>query len=436
MNNKPSFKEAFFVFLQIAAYSFGGPANQIAVMHRLVVEEKQWINEKKFLNALNYCMLLPGPEAHQLIIYIGWLLHDVRGGVVAGVLFVLPGFLSILILSILYVNYQSTDLVHILFYGIKPAVIAIVLSALLRISQKSLTSKGHHIIALLAFIALFFLNIPFPIIILSAALIGYLLNRYDLAFGVDNDKSLDQDVQAISFSPVQLIKTCSIWLTIWFLPVFLIIFITGIHHVFTQEALLFSKTAILSFGGAYAVLSYIAQQAVQTYGWLKPVEMLDGLGMAETTPGPLIQVVQFVGFLAAYRYAGGMNPLLAGILGSIITTWVTFTPSFLWIFSGAPYIEQLRNIQALHGILTAITAAIVGVILNLSLWFAINTLFGKVDKIQIFILDTYQPIWSTFDYGSAFIMLIALILAFRYKAGIVLILLTGIILGSIVNYVF
>ncbi|GGI92437.1 chromate efflux transporter [Legionella impletisoli] len=433
MNKSPSFKEAFFVFLQVAAYSFGGPANQIAVMHRLLVDEKQWIDEKQFLNALNYCMLLPGPEAHQLIIYIGWLLHRVRGGIVAGTLFVLPGFLSILLLSILYVNYQSTNWVQVLFYGIKPAVIAIVLSALIRIGQKSLKSESHYIIALSAFLFLFLLNVPFPIIILGAALIGYLLNRFNFALNLDSKTTLNQNFHKISLSTMQLIKTSSIWLAIWLLPVFFIFLITGVHHVFTQEAFLFSKTALLSFGGAYAVLSYIAQQAVQTYGWLKPVEMLDGLGMAETTPGPLIQVVQFVGFLAAYRYAGDMNPWLAGILGSIITTWVTFIPSFLWIFVGAPYIEELRKIQVLRVILTAITAAIVGVILNLSLWFAINTLFGKVEKFQIFIVDTYQPIWSTFDYGSAFIMLISLILAFLYKVGIFLILLTGIFLGVIVN---
>ncbi|HAT1882794.1 TPA: chromate efflux transporter [Legionella pneumophila] len=436
MNKNPNFKEAFFVFLQVAAYSFGGPANQIAVMHRLLVDEKQWIDEKQFLNALNYCMLLPGPEAHQLIIYIGWLLHRVRGGVAAGLLFVLPGFLSILLLSILYVNYQSTKLVQVIFYGIKPAVIAIVLSALIRISRKSLKSKSHYIIALFAFVALFLFNLPFPIVILSAALIGYLLHRFNLAFSIDNEKTINQNLHTISFSTVQLIKTSGVWLAIWLLPVFLIFLIAGVQHVFTQEAFLFSKTAILSFGGAYAVLSYIAQQAVQTYGWLRPVEMLDGLGMAETTPGPLIQVVQFVGFLAAYRYAGGMSPLLAGILGSIITTWVTFAPSFLWIFVGAPYIEQLRKIQTLHVILTAITAAIVGVILNLSLWFAINTLFSKVDKFQMFIFDSYQPIWSTFDYSSAFIMLVALILTFHYKAGIFLILLTGIFLGSIINSIF
>lgn len=436
MNKKPSFKEAFFVFLRVAAYSFGGPANQIAVMHRLLVDEKQWIDEEQFLNALNYCMLLPGPEAHQLIIYIGWLLHRVRGGVAAGILFVLPGFLSILLLSILYVNYQSTNLVQVIFYGIKPAVIAIVLSALIRIAQKSLKSKSHYIIALFAFLALFLFNIPFPIVILSAALIGYLLKRFNMVKGVDIEKTLNHGFHTISFSTIELIKTGGIWLAIWLLPVFFIFLIADVHHVFTQEAFLFSKTAILSFGGAYAVLSYIAQQAVQTYGWLKPVEMLDGLGMAETTPGPLIQVVQFVGFLAAYRYAGGMSPLLAGIFGSLITTWVTFAPSFLWIFVGAPYIEQLRKIQTLQVILTAITAAIVGVILNLSLWFAINTLFSKVDKFQMFIFDSYQPIWSTFDYGSAFIMLIALILAFRYKVGIFLILLTGIFLGSIISSIF
>lgn len=429
-NQKTNFKEAFWVFIQVSVYSFGGPANQIAVMHRLLVEEKKWIDEKQFLHALNYCMLLPGPEAHQLIIYIGWLLHRVWGGIVAGCLFVLPGFLSILLLSFIYVTYQSTDFLQTIFYGIKPAVIAIVFSALIRISKKSLTTKAHILIALFAFIGIFFLNIPFPIIILCAAFFGYLLGCFHQGF---IDKKDVKDIHRHSFSLTQFLTTCSVWLAIWLLPVFVIYLIWGIHHVFMQEALLFSKTAILSFGGAYAVLSYIAQQAVQTYGWVKPAEMLDGLGMAETTPGPLIQVVQFVGFLAAYRYAGDMNPLLAGFIGSLITTWVTFVPSFLWIFAGAPYIEGLRKVAALNAILTAITAAIVGVILNLSLWFAINTLFGQVGKFQFFIFDIYHPAWSTFDYGSAFIMMISLLLVFRFKTGILGVLFTGVVLGGLLK---
>ncbi len=397
---KPSFKEAVFVFLQIALYSFGGPAHQIAVMHRLLVEEKQWIGEKQFLHALNFCMLLPGPEAHQLVIYMGWLLYRIRGGIVAGCLFIVPGFFSILLLSILYVNTRSTHFM--------------VLSALMRIGEKSLKLNIHYFIAAASFCALFFLNLPFPMVILCAALAGYV---YDRATA----KIPRETLNSIRFYPLQFMKTAFIGLVVWGSPALMIYLALGERDVFTRQAVLFSKTAVLSFGGAYAVLAYIAQEAVQTYQWIEPAEMLDGLGMAESTPGPLIQVVQFVGFLAAYRYADGIDPLWAGILASILVTWVTFVPSFLWIFAGAPYVEALRKRERLNAVLNAVTAAVAGVILNLSLWFTLNVLFKKV------------PVWSSFDKGSAFILLVALTLVFRFKAGLFLTLMAGAALGVILK---
>ena len=415
----PSFKEAFHVWVKVAILSFGGPANQIAVMHRLIVEEKKWVGEKRFLSALNYCMLLPGPEAHQLAIYIGWLLHRVRGGLVAGSLFVLPGFLSILLLSILYVKYQSTTFIATLFYGIKPAVIAIVLDALIRIGKKTIKTRATLVIALMAFIGIFFFNILFPFIVLSAALAGFLIGKINIkllgisaAHVVDEDDLLINNTHLSTRSIFQTLLTIITWMIIWFSPIVFIVLFFGGDSIFTKESLFFSKVAVITFGGAYAVLSYIAQQAVQYYGWLKPGEMLDGLGMAETTPGPLIQVVQFIAFIAAYRFPEGLSPLMAGIFGSCIATWMTFVPSFLWIFAGAPYIEKLRKIASLNAAMTAITAAVVGVILNLSIWFAINTIFKTVNIAQYFVLHIHMPVWSSIDLGALFIMLIASIMIF------------------------
>jgi len=435
----PSFKQAFLIWLKVALYSFGGPASQIAVMHRLIIEEKKWIGEKRFLHALNYCMFLPGPEAQQLAIYLGWLLHKVRGGVVAGALFVVPGFVSILLLSILYAKFQSTHMVQMIFYGIKPAVIAIVLEALIRIGKKTLKNNASIVIAVCAFIGIFFLNIPFPMIILSAALAGFILSKTNNTFQVATQSKIDEidlvsnNQHISSHSFLKLAATIGLWLAIWFLPILLVVILFSSRSVFTTEALFFSKTAIITFGGAYAVLSYVAQQAVQHYGWLSAGEMLDGLGMAETTPGPLIQVVQFIGFLAAYRHPAGLDPVVAGILGSIITTWVTFVPSFLWIFAGAPYIERVRKFQGLNAAMAAITAAVVGVILNLSVWFAINTLFKSVEKIHVSIFQFYSPLLQSFNWGALIIMLCAIFLTFRYKTNLFIVLLVGMILGVCFN---
>jgi chromate transporter len=423
------FTEGMKVWLRVALLSFGGPAGQIAVMHRILVEEKRWISENRFLHALNYCMLLPGPEAQQLATYIGWLLHRVRGGFFAGGIFVLPGFISILILSILYAGFQNVTLVEGLFYGLKPAVMAIVVEAVIRIGRRALKNNVMVLLAALAFIAIFFFNIPFPLIVVSAGLIGYIggIRRPDL-FAVIRGHQAGQskipEAEAVindSNAPTVLpsgrraLRILMIGLVVWFAPLVMIALTLGVSNVFFQEGLFFSQAAVVTFGGAYAVLAYIGQQAVSVYGWLLPGEMLDGLGMAETTPGPLIQVVQFVGFMGAYRNPGMFDPLVAGILGSILTTWVTYVPCFLWIFLGAPYIEYLRGNRLITSALSTITASVVGVILNLAVWFSLHTLFGTVNEQYVGPLRLYVPDGSTLDVVALLIAIGAFIALFRLK---------------------
>ncbi|MCU0346871.1 MAG: chromate efflux transporter [Saprospiraceae bacterium] len=422
MNNTnpvlPSFGEAFKVWLKIALYSFGGPAGQIAVMHKLVVEEKKWLGENRFLHALNYCMLLPGPEAQQLITYIGWLMHKTRGGIVAGALFVLPGFLSILALSIVYALWKEVGLVQGIFYGIKAAVLAIVVGAVIKIGKKALKNEVMVGLAALSFIAIFFFKIPFPFIIIAAGLVGWIGGKvWEEKFLVikgHGDKAgsdeglIDRLVQPVKPTLPKTLKTAAFWLVLWLLPVAVLLFAFGKANIFTQQGLFFSQSALVTFGGAYSVLAYISQRAVETYGWLTPGEMLDGLGMAETTPGPLIQVVQFVGFMGAFRNAGTLDPIVAGILASLLVTWVTYLPSFFFIFTGAPYIERLRGNKNLTTALSAITSAVVGVVLNLGVWFSIHTLFGKVGELKFGALHLPLPEWATMDWGAVFITLVAL----------------------------
>ena len=354
IEEKVPFKEALKVWIRVAIYSFGGPAGQIAVIHKILVQEKKWISENRFLHALNYCMLLPGPEAQQLATYIGWLLHRTKGGLVAGILFVLPGFISILILSILYAAYRDMGIVEAIFFGIKPAVLAIVIGAVIKIGKRALKNEVMLIMAVLAFIAIFFFQVDFPYIVVAAGLTGFIGGKlWEEKFHVikghgqkgDEESAyvIDSHIQSVKPSLVKTLKTVSLFLSLWALPLVLIALWIGMDNIFFSEGLFFSKTAVVTFGGAYAVLAYIAQKAVEDYGWLQSGEMLDGLGMAETTPGPLIQVVQFVGFMGAYRFHGTMDPLTAGILASLLVTWTTFIPCFLFIFSGAPYIEYLRG---------------------------------------------------------------------------------------------
>jgi len=429
------FSEALWVWMRVAALSFGGPAGQIAVMHRILVVEKKWIGENRFLHALNYCMLLPGPEAQQLAIYIGWLLHKTKGGLAAGILFVLPGFLSIMALSYIYVLYGNISAVEGLFFGLKAAVLAIVLHAVVRIGSRALKNNVMLGLAAAAFVAIFFLSIPFPFIILSAALIGYFGGRagmpafvIDASHGKQGEGLSDEDSALGATIPAHAkptiawsIRISLILLILWFGPIVLLIQTVGLDNVFTQIAIFFSKMAMMTFGGAYAVLAYVSQAAVENFGWLTPEEMLDGLGMAETTPGPLIQVVQFVGFLAAFRDPGAMNPYTVATLAAVLTTWVTFVPCFLWIFLGAPFIETLRGHKALSAALAAITAAVAGVILNLALWFAMHVLF-EVREIHAYGLTVDVPVLSTIDIPSLLMTIAALLAVFYLKIGMIKVL--------------
>ncbi|GLQ80129.1 chromate transporter [Mesorhizobium huakuii] len=425
----PTFAEAVKLWAKIGLLSFGGPAGQIALMHRELVEERRWIGEQRFLHALNYCMLLPGPEAQQLAIYIGWLLHRTIGGLVAGILFVLPGALVMLILSSLYVLYGDMPLVEALFLGVKAAVLAIVIEAVIRIGRRALKNPAMVSIAVVAFIAIYALNVPFPLIILLAGLTGWLGNRLapGLFSGSAHGKGDGPDVKGavdLMFERGELThvkptrwhapRTVAIWLPIWLGPVLLIWWFTGSASVWTEIGRFFSLMAVVTFGGAYAVLAYVAQAAVQSFGWLAPGEMVDGLGLAETTPGPLILVLQFVGFIAAFRHAGSLNPLLAGSLGALLTLWATFTPCFFWIFLGAPYIEALRGNRALSAALGAITAAVVGVIMNLALWFALHVVFREVHAMS---LGMNVPVLSSIDWRAALLSLAAMIAILKLKIG-------------------
>ena len=428
-----SYAEAVRVWIRVAALSFGGPAGQIAVMHRILVEEKKWIGEARFLHALNYCMLLPGPEAQQLATYIGWLLHRTAGGLVAGTLFVMPGFVAILILSILYAGFRNLTVVEAIFFGIKAAVLAIVVEAVIRIGKRALKNAYMVALAAGAFVGIFFLDISFPLIIIGAGLIGFIGGRFRpetfAVIGTHEPKPgappvvdallTDRELAHAQPSLARAWKIATICLVLWLGPVIALAYTLGGGNVFTEIGVFFSKMAVVTFGGAYAVLVYVTQEAVEHYRWLSASEMLDGLGMAETTPGPLIMVLQFVGFLAAFRDPGSLNPYTAGILASVLTTWVTFVPCFLWIFLGAPYVERLRGNRALSAALSAITAAVVGVILNLAVWFALNVAFGKVDVVHAYGLKLQIPVFATLNLASVVLAAAAFIAIFKFKLGMV-----------------
>jgi chromate transporter len=430
-----SFGEAFVVWLRVAALSFGGPAGQIAVMHRILVDEKRWVGETRFLHALNFCMLLPGPEAQQLAIYLGWLLHRTAGGIVAGALFVLPGFLSILGLSLVYVAYAEAPLVEGAFFGLKAAVLAIVLQAVARIGGRALKSPAAVATAGAAFVAIFFFGLPFPLIVLAAGLAGFLsawagseaFRAGGHGGGVgglsDADSALGAEVPRHARPNLRWsLRVSGALLALWLGPVALLALALGPEDVFARLGVFFSQMAVVTFGGAYAVLAYVAQAAVETHGWLTAGEMLDGLGMAETTPGPLIQVVQFVGFLAAFRDPGALNPYLAATLASVLVTWVTFLPSFLWIFLGAPFIERLRGNRALSGALGAITAAVVGVILNLAVWFALHVAFTRLVPVSGFGVRFDVPDPASLDPAALALTLAAVVAVFRFRLGMLTVL--------------
>jgi chromate transporter len=439
-----SFNEALVVWLRVAILSFGGPAGQIAVMHRILVEEKNWISEGRFLHALNYCMLLPGPEAQQLATYIGWLLHRTVGGIVAGGLFILPGVFAIMGLSYIYAAYGNVGIVEAPFFGLKAAVLAIVIQAVVRVGKRALRNPIMIAIAAIAFVAIFFFGAPFPLIIIAAGLVSFVgarLGRPEFAaieHGGKNTAAIDSMLgeavpDHVRANPSRTLRVAAVRLALWLVPVFALIVGLGSDDVFSQIAIFFSKMAMVTFGGAYAVLAYVAQQAANYYHWVSPREMLDGLGMAETTPGPLIMVVQFMGFMAAFRESSGLSPMLAGTLGGLLATWVTFTPCFLWIFVGAPYIEALRGNKVLAGALSAITAVVVGVILNLSIWFALHILFRHTVPIQGFGFSFDAPVLASADLPALALSVAAATATFRFNVGMLVVLAASCITGILLR---
>lgn len=427
----PSFGEAFRFWLKLGFISFGGPTGQIAIMQTELVEKKRWISQSRFLHALNFCMLLPGPEAQQLAIYIGWLLHKIRGGIVAGAFFVIPSIFVLWILSYIYAAFGNLPWIVAIFYGLKPAVTAIVLVAVVRIGRKALKNEVMWALAALAFVAIYFFKVPFPAIVLSSGAIGFLGGLFwKSKFVVVADVEATERLSVISDeqeSPPhtrpnfrRAVLVSLICLVLWLAPTILAGITRGWDSTLFKEGLFFSKAAIVTFGGAYAVLPYVAQQALFHYGWLKPGQMMDGLGLAETTPGPLIMVLQFVGFMGAWQRPEGLSPVIAATLGALLTTWATFTPCFLWIFVGGPHIEQLRGNQKLTSALSAVTAAIVGVILNLAVWFALRVFFPSAGMI---------------DWFAIFLCAAAFIVMFRYRINIIPVVLASGLFGLIWKFI-
>jgi chromate transporter len=406
----PSFREAFGVFAAIGLQSFGGPAAQIALMHRVLVEERRWLSERMFLSALSFCMLLPGPEAMQLATYSGWRLHGTKGGLAAGLLFVMPGAALVLALSIFYGAYGKTPSVAALFLGVKAAVLAIVLEALIRLGRRALRGWADWLAAAAAFVAIFFFRVPFPLVVIAAAAAGYFRPAAAMPTA-----PIPQAGAAVPLS--QTVRTVALWLAVWIVPLATVVALFGPDHVLAQLAWFFSKLAVVTFGGAYAVLAYMAQAVVEHYGWLSPGEMLDGLGLAETTNGPLILVTEFVGYTAAHRFGGGA-PVTMGVLGALVTLWATFAPCFLWIFAGAPYIERITAAPRLASALSTVTAAVVGVIGNLSLWFALHVLFRHVDERTLGPLRLIVPDPGSLDALALALSALAVVLLFVLHRGI------------------
>lgn len=423
-----TFKEALAVWIRIGLLSFGGPAGQIALMHRIIVDEKRWLDESRFLHALNYCMLLPGPEAQQLATYVGWLLHGVKGGIVAGVLFILPGALAIFVLSWIYVSLGGLSVIEGIFFGLKAAVLAIVVQALIRISRRALQGILKPALAVAGFVALFIFDLPFPLVVLGAGVIGYVVAR-GLAIGKTSQPQPDINTEIVIRTGTK--RAALACLLLWFSTVAGLLMVFGYDNVFSQIAVFFSKMATVTFGGAYAVLAYVAQQGVENFQWLQPGEMLEGLGLAETTPGPLILVTQFVGFLAAYREAAVEPSLLAATMGALLTIWVTFLPCFLWIFAGAPYVEKLRGNQSLSAALAAITAVVVGVIANLALWFAVNVLFAEHHRIVGFGVNMRLPVLGSVDMPMLVLAAVAFALVFGLRLGVLPLLGISATLGAL-----
>ena len=417
--------EATKAWFKISLQTFGGPAGQIAVMQRSLVDEHRWIGERRFLHALSYCMLLPGPEAQQLAVYVGWLLNGSAGGLIAGVLFVLPGVVALLALSAIYVGFGGTGIIAALFAGLAPAVLAVVTQAVIKVAKRALHNRALVALAVGAFLALAVFGVPFPVVVLAAALIGWVLGRtrpHIMAKPAEKEKSAQTEPrvsdEALHHAPPTLRRAAAILavgLPLWLGPVGLAFALTGADSVYTQQGLFFSGTALVTFGGAYAVLAFVAQKAVETYGWLAPGEMVRGLALAETTPGPLIMVVQFVAFLGAFRAPGTLDPWTAAVIASLLTTWVTFVPCFLFIFVGAPYVERLRGNKSLSSALTGITAAVVGVIANLAIYFATATLFDQTHEYDWGPLHLDLPNLTSLQPLALGIGAAAMVMIFRLK---------------------
>jgi chromate transporter len=418
-------REATRAWFLVSLQTFGGPAGQIAVMQRMLVEERRWIGQQRFLFALSFCTLLPGPEAQQLATYVGWLLNGIRGALVAGVLFVLPGMVALLALSAIYVGYGDTSAVEAVFSGLGPAVIAIVVQALVRVGRRALTERWMLAVAALSLLALALFAVPFPVVIACAALVGWLVGR-----GSRTSSQARREVAAAT-GPEPLISDAAlhherpsrrhsvlllaVGLALWFVPVLAAAVLLGSDSVFVEQGKFFSGAAVVTFGGAYAVLAYVAQQAVSNYHWLTGSQMVHGLALAETTPGPLIMVVQFVAFLGAYSEPGSLNPWVAAVLASLLTTWVTFVPSILFVVLGAPYVERLRANRSLSAALSGITAAVVGVIANLALYFALHTLFSETEQVTWGPLNTALPDPGTVVWSAVVITTLGLVLIFRLR---------------------
>ena len=409
----PGFAELVRVSARIGCLSFGGPAGQIALMHRELVEERRWVNEEQYLHALNFCHLLPGPEAQQLAIWIGWKLHGLKGGLVSGLLFVLPGAAVMLVLSVLYGFAAHLEWFAALFLGIKAAVLAVVVQALLRLASRALNSRFKRAVAAASLLGLFVFALPFPLVVLAALALGTVVASVRPAW-----LKLGPAAPAAPKAPRPWgvsMKAAGVGVLCWAAPLALVFAALGPDHVLWQIGAFFAKLAVVSFGGAYAVLTYMAQAAVQTYGWLDAPEMADGLGLAETTPGPLIMVTQYVGYLAAFRAPEPFSPLVAGVLGALLTTWMTFAPCFLWVFALAPWIERLEHARRLKGGLATLTAAIVGVIANLSLWFALHVLFARVSTVAAGPARVMVADLTTLDWRAAVLAVLAAVLLFRFR---------------------
>jgi chromate transporter len=408
----PTLRDIVAEFGRIGLLSFGGPAGQIALMHRTLVEERRWLSEARFLHALNYCMLLPGPEAQQLATYAGWLVGGTRGGIIAGTLFILPGLAVLLALSFAYVVAQDTHWLGGLFFGLKAAVLALVLEALIRVGRRALTSRAAVVLAVAAFLALFVFAVPFPVVIAAAAAIGLVaLPRPPVVADAEEE---DGDTGGWRRSA----RVGLTWAVVWAAPVALAALLLGPASTLVAIGVFFSKMAVVTFGGAYAVLAYVADAAVADLGWLKPGEMVDGLALAETTPGPLILVLTYVGFLAGFRSPDGLPPTAGGFLGALMATWVTFAPSFLWIFLGAPHLERLRRNRAASAALSAVTAAVVGVIANLALWFALHVLFRRVDTVVAGPVRLAVPDPTSLDIAAVALAALAAVALMRLKLGV------------------